>query len=229
MGDHHKAAFEKAKRDVALFAVLKPVVLKRETRPGEHAVRIVEAEAVLRARGYQRSSSHPIRTRACPFDNAQLQSTDVTTVAVTIVTTSIEPCQATHGRAAPPCGVSGWCASAAMLAFQVVVLFTAQLKERIVQEAFLLSLHGAGERPGFNAVGHAKVRIEDHFFTADRLSSPPSRTGWYHGSLAHPPRVSRATRPTHSPATHSSPPLSRGAGSQCKAQISGHRVRAWAA
>ena len=48
MGDHHKAAFEKAKRDVALFAVLKPVVLKRETRPGEHAVRIVEAEAVLR-------------------------------------------------------------------------------------------------------------------------------------------------------------------------------------
>jgi len=48
MGDHHKAAFEKAKRDVALFAVLKPVVLKRETRPGEHSVRIVEAEAVLR-------------------------------------------------------------------------------------------------------------------------------------------------------------------------------------
>ena len=47
-----------------------------------------------------------------------------------------------------------------------------------------------------------------------RLSAPPSRTGWYHGSLAHSCRVPRATRPTHSPATHPSPPLSRSAGSR---------------
>ena len=68
-------------------------------------------------------------------------------------------------------------------------------------------------------------QLRCHRRRTHHLSSPPSRTRRRHRSLAHPPRIPRAARSAHSSATHSSPPLSRGAGSQCKAQLSGHRVQ----
>ena len=60
---------------------------------------------------------------------------------------------------------------------------------------------------------------------AHRLSSPASRTGWHHGSLAHSSRVPRTARSAHCSATHSPAPLSRCPGSQCQAEVSGHRAR----
>ena len=71
-----------------------------------------------------------------------------------------------------------------------------------------------GTRPPF-----ALERIEATSYGAtggERIvyRPPPSRTGRRHRSLAHPPRVHRGARSAHSSATHSSPPLSRGAGSR---------------